>query len=495
MRYVHPRIDRHLDVFVIKPDLMGLVREITKVLSRVKGRALIFTNTRDMAEALGALLRKKSKIRFRVHHSSISRDLRIRTEEELKEGKIKTVIATSSLELGIDVGDIEHVIQINSPRRVEVALQRVGRSGHFITRVSSGTIIAMSIDDLFEALSIAMLAEKGYVEPISLMEKSYDVLAHQIIGIIRDIKFDTNSYPSVEYVFRVVRRAYPYRNLGFDEFIRVCRFLERNSRVLRIENGVLRLSRKSIKQYFENVSMIPHSPKYRVVEAATYRILGELDEQYVLNLDRGSKFILGGQCREVLKINHMAREVVVRRVSEITEPPEWIGELLPVSFMVARIVGRLRRWVFEGKIGGVRRFVRGGVLDKILDRLKSIDDVPSDKTLYVEYRVAPFQRGIIVIHSCAGDKVNRTLGVLLFRLFLEKTNIPVVEYSSDPYRIYILLYPTVISGEEVRRAVLTVFRKLREIRERGDLVGFIKDALRRNLKILAWYFSLSLIHI
>ncbi|MDI6826676.1 MAG: DEAD/DEAH box helicase [Candidatus Aenigmarchaeota archaeon] len=183
---------------------------------------LTFTNTRDFAEILTSRL-KQAYPNFPVenHHSSLSKEVRIRVENEFKNQKLKSVICTSSLELGIDIGSIDYVIQYMSPRQSSKAIQRVGRSGHELGRVSDGVIISTDIDDIFESAVVARQGMAENLEPINIHENALDVLAHQIVGISRD-KYRV----SLDEVYRIVKRAHPFRNLTREQFMSVCRQLE-----------------------------------------------------------------------------------------------------------------------------------------------------------------------------------------------------------------------------------------------------------------------------
>ncbi len=486
VRYVAPKIEKSFGMAIIRPNFRWLGRIIESILSKARGKVLVFTNTRDMAEALGNFLKRTMRHRIGIHHSSIARELRVKVEKGLKMHDIDLAVATSSLELGIDIGNIEHVVQVNSPRRVEVALQRIGRSGHFIERTSRGTILTISIDDFLEALSIALLAKEGIVEPVNLIYKSYDVLAHQVVGIVRDYKFDKGEYPALDEVYRIVRRAYPYKDLSMEEFLAVCRFLEKKSRGVRIMDGRLGLRRGSIRLYFRNLSMIPHSPKYRVIDVATKKLLGELDEKYVLELNVGDKFILGGKCREVLRVDQLDREVVVKTIKDVSSPPSWVGELLPVSYIVARKVAVLRKKIFAGEIEELRTFAYAKdirIVEKVLQGGKII---PDENVILVEYEQLPLSPSVVVMNACFGDEVNRILGMLVFRVLLEYTSLPVVGYATDPYRILIQLYSMNITDEDIRNAVIKAFRILGE--RHDDLEAFVRDTVRKDTKSLFWYF-------
>ena len=484
--YARPKLEPGSGCLIVRPNLADVISKIISILGSLREKTIIFTNTRDMAEVLAACLSRALGLKMRVHHSSVSRDIRVETENAIRVGRIRTVIATSSLELGIDIGGVEHVIQVGSPRRVEVALQRIGRSGHRVGGVSRGTIITMTPDDFLEALSIVTLAERGIVEPVNLIFGSYDVLAHQIIGIVRDFMLDGKGYPAIREIYEIVRRAYPYRDLSYESFLSVCKFLDRMSRALRIESGRLRLRRGSIKLYFENVSMIPRSSKFLVVDIASRRRIGELDEQYVLSLSPGNRFILSGRCWEVLRVDAEHREVTVKGISGLSEPPSWVGELMPVSFIVAQNVGRLRRILAQGEYAWATRYTPNWeCLEKFF---AGISEPPDDRNIVAEYDISPLVGGTIIIHSCAGDRVNRALGALIFKILLEETSLPVVEYRTDPYRIYIRVYPGVFSEDDVRSALVSAFEKIVRLRKSGMLLNSLKDSVRGDLRALSWTF-------
>ena len=495
VEYVPPSIEVLGNTIIVKPNVRELIKRLYRDIIETNGKLIIFTNTRDLAEILAALLRKQYGLNVAVHHSSIARELRISTEEHLRQGAIKVVVATSSLELGIDIGGIELVIQVFSPRRVEVMLQRIGRAGHFVEQVSRGKIYTMTIDDFFEALAITILGKRGEVEPTEVLVKSYDVLAHQIIGIIRDYKFDGREYPSVEDVYSIVTRAYPYRTLSKAEFLAVCRFISRKSRAIRIEDGVLRLGKNAIGMYFDNVSMIPITIKYRVIDIASNKQIGELDEKFVLELESGAKFILAGHGHEVINIDYLAKKVYVRRVSEISQTPSWVGELMPVPYNVARYVGMLRR-VFKHNDYESKRILYE-ILDeksaaKIHKRVKAllteIDSVPDENHMIFEYNYSMFEKGLLVVHLCAGNRINKLFSMMLFRVLLEQTNLPVLRYTSDAYRIIIELYPGIQKSKYIEDAIREALGRIREMVVKGTIRSFIRDTVKRSAGDILWYF-------
>jgi len=495
VEYIPPNIEVVGSTLIIKPNISELIKKLYEDITTTRGRLIIFTNTRDMAEVLAVLLRKQYGLNIAVHHSSISKELRISTEENLRQGKIKAVVATSSLELGIDIGGVELVIQVFSPRRIETMLQRIGRAGHFVEQVSRGKIYTMTVDDFLESLAIVMLGRKWEIEPIEVLTKSYDVLAHQIIGIIRDFKFDYGRYPTIRDVYNIVTRAYPYKTLSMAEFLAVCRFLNKSSKAIKIEEKFLKLGRNAIKMYFDNVSMIPMTIKYRVVDIVSNKQIGELDEKFALELEPGTKFVLAGQSREVISVDYAVRKVYVRQVGEISQTPSWIGELMPVPYIVAKQVGILRR-IFAHESSKFRELLRKilgndsahETYRRIREIMSNVDVIPDERHIVFEYSHSMFEKGLLVIHLCAGNKINRLFSMIFFRILLEQTNIPVLGYSSDPYRIFIELYPGIHRTELIEEAIRKALRIIESMIAQGTLEDYVRDTIKRSTGDIIWYF-------
>ncbi len=195
--------------------IMGLIKDASSTLT--------FTNTRDFAEILASRIRLvDSKFPVAIHHGSLSKEVRIKAEKDFKGQDVKSLISTSSLQLGIDIGSVDLVIQYMSPRQVSQLVQRVGRSGHQLSKVSKGIVITTDEDDIFESAVIARKSLAGEIEESEFHENSYDVLAHQLVGLT----FGAGTI-EMDKAFDIVRRAYPYKNLSHQEFLDVCKQLER----------------------------------------------------------------------------------------------------------------------------------------------------------------------------------------------------------------------------------------------------------------------------
>ena len=477
----------------IRVNIDEIAKRIAEYVRKEKGKVLVFTNTRDMAEILGLYLKKYSDFPFAIHHSSLSRDLRVKIEREFKEGNIKCVIATSSLELGIDIGEIDLVIQIMSPRRVEVALQRIGRARHKIGKTARGVIIAATMDDLFESMAVVRLISQRVIEPLPIIDKSYDVLAHQVIGIVREKYLDTGVYPRENEIYEIVRRAFPFQNLSLEEFRWLLNFLEHRCNLIMRRKGRVILRRGALRYYFENLSTIPSVLKYDVIDIEEKKKIGEVDEKFVMEMDVGDKFLLAGIPREVLEISSDRKAIFVSPISTDAIPPRWTGELLPVSYEVAQEVGNIRRLLLAGKHGEIIKQI-----DLSFDArewLKELKDIyPKEKPVLDRNSIVveiDDYKGIVIIHAPFGTNINRTLAILLASILSENPNFPLTSFDSDAYRIQFFLYNVFYLREETLiNALEEAFNTLIDYaRDIDSFKRFLIETITElKLEDLRWYF-------
>ena len=314
----------------ISPYVASSIRRIKELIDAHKS-ILLFVNTRQMAETLSSRFNLMEMNFIDVHHSSLSKETRIDVETRFKNGEIKGIVCTSSMELGIDVGAVDLVIQYGSPRQVSKLLQRVGRAGHKTYLVSKGVILA-SDEEICESAVIAKNALNYRIERSLIPEKPLDVLSHQIIGL----SMESNEV-SIEEAFSLFKKSYPYRNMSLEEFWRVLYFLE-SIKLIWINNGITyKRSKQGMFYYFENLSMIPDTKQYRVVEVGTGSSLGVLDENFIVsNIEVGGNFIVRGRTWKVLNIEEERIEVTETR--SVGAIPSWEGELIPVPLFVSRDV-------------------------------------------------------------------------------------------------------------------------------------------------------------
>jgi ATP-dependent Lhr-like helicase len=393
---------------------------------------LAFTNTRDFAEVLASRLKQVyPDTPIENHHSSLSKSVRIDVEEKFKNQQLRSIVCTSSLELGIDIGSIDFVLQYQSPRQVSKLIQRVGRSGHTLTEKSKGTIITTDIDDVFESTIIAKQGLSGKLEPIIAHEKAYDVLAGQIVGLTRD-KWDATK----EEIYKVVKRAYPYRNLTQEEFIEVCKQLNVN-RYIFLDPNKVKGSRKGLFYYFKNLSTIPDTKSYTVVNMISDEKVGSLDEEFVaLHGLTGVTFVMKGDTWRIISVE--GSKIYVEPSGETDAAiPGWEGDLMPVPYEVAQGVGRLRKMIADNLDNNpIKRIKKDYPVDdnsakrmfEIIKKQKKDGFIPTNHTALVE-----IQADNVVIHTCLGTKGNETLGRFLSAVLSEK--IGSVRLKTDPYRV------------------------------------------------------------
>lgn len=391
------------------PELAARLRTIKQM---VDGRdsVLIFTNTREWAEILASRLRLLG-LEIDIHHSSLSKEARITAENRLKTGKLKGLVCTSSLELGIDIGRIDFILQYGSPRQVGKLIQRIGRSGHSLDRISQGCILVTDLDDELESRAILNLAEKGWLEPVKPYPKAFDVLCHQLCGIL----LEHYKLPARD-AFELIRKAKPFESLGWQEFLDLCGFMQKLGYLwLNPEEDGFWLKRRkgAFDYYYSNLSTIPDVRNFRVIDLVTQQPIGTLDAEFVaLHGNPDQVIIFKGRPWRIVEIGE---KVLVEPTEDLTGAiPAWEGELIPVPKEVAEDVARIRKGL------------------KLKDQLI----IPDNRTILFEWgKESQGLRSLnfAVIHLCGGSQVNEAIGqALAFKLSQKFGSVAV---KTDPYRI------------------------------------------------------------
>lgn len=396
----------------LSPEIAARLRLLWGIIEE-HGKALIFTNTRQFAEILAHRLKAWEKP-VEVHHGSLSKEARVRAEKALREGKIQALICTSSMELGIDIGDVDVVIQYMSPRQVNRLVQRVGRARHRINEVSEGYVITSNVEDYLQSLVIAKHALEGRFEAVEPVG-GLDVLAHFIVGLLIEYKRLPREKP-----YEMARRAYVYRNLSWEDYTDTLRILE-DARLVGYdgESGLLYLRRGAFKYYYENLSTIPDEVSWRVFDAGSGHVVGRLDERFVMDLEEGMDFVMSGKSWIVLKIDDEAKLLKVRESRSLESAiPSWEGEMIPVPFGVALEVGRLKRELAfnfdraKELLDGVE--FREDELRKALEEIKG-EPFSTDRDIVIESTPKA-----LVIHADFGNRANEALGRLVHSFLISR---------------------------------------------------------------------------
>lgn len=392
---------------------------------------LVFTNTRSGTERVVYHLKKNSKFKeeeIAAHHGSLSRDIRWEVENRLKNGELRAVVSSTSLELGIDIGYIDAVVQIGSPKSVSRCVQRIGRSGHGLEDTAKGIIIGMDRDDLVECGIMLKCIRERKLDEVYIPRNCLDVLAQHIVGMALNKKW------KVEEAFSLIRRSYCYRDLPYHTFISLLHYLAGHYASLEDRNvygkiwfdedeGVFGRRGKYTKViYYLNIGTIPDEVKVDVFTTNPRRYVGNIEEDFLERLRRGDIFVLGGSTYE-FKYARGMRCFVEERKEESPTIPAWFSELLPLSYDLAIEIGKFRERIEER-----------------LKRKKSIDDIVSElpvderaKKAIIEYFEAQYRyaktipthrkiviekttdlngRRVVVFHCIFGRRVNDALSRL-----------------------------------------------------------------------------------
>lgn len=439
------------------PDVVARVRRLKEIINKYK-RVLIFTNTRPMAEILGnRLMIYDDKLRVAVHHSSIGTHYRVKIEEKFKTGDLHSIVATSSLELGIDIGDIEYVVQYGSPRQASKLIQRVGRSGHWIEVESRGEVIALDAMDLLESIAIRERIREREIEKVYPLRKPYDVLIHEIAGIL--IK---RGKISIEELYSIISNSIYYREMNLKELEGLVEFVSENLGIFRLRDGMIYIGniKKLYSYYFNNLSMIPEIKQYPVIDDLSSKIVGTLDDEFIaLNGMEGIKIILAGRPWRIIQI-YNEKVYVKPEEDPIGAVPNWIGEEIPVPHEISTLMGRILREFEE-------IYLANGDYDIAVSRLSekygiNIEDLHNALKIFKEeidsgYKIPTDERIVIekskytyLINLLGGTNVNRAIEQYLARYIEESYGIQ-LRHTSDQNRI--ILESPLLEIEMVREAL------------------------------------------
>lgn len=468
-------VSKQLDLQVVSPKPNARDRQVAQAimskpeaaafldaaLDRIKEgkQTLLFVNTRETAEVLMArirLLREKEPDlpEIVIHHGSLARDVRIQAETRFKQGHAKGLICTSSMELGIDIGDADLVVQMTSPRQVTRLVQRVGRAGHRHDLVSNGVVIAQDSDDIAEAAVIVRRTLDAHLEKFKSPRNPLDVLANQLAAMA----LEQGSLGDLE-AYALVRRAHPFRELSLADFEGVLKQIAALW-VVWYENGRFGSKKKTRDYFYQNISMIPDEATYRVTNMVTRRPIATLSEGFIASFaEPGATFIVQGHPWRIVEIDAEQLEVHVEPIKDPTGAiPSWVGEEIPIPYEVAQDVGRLRRSIRERVQSqgedAAAAWIREAYLtdaDAAWTLVESIEEqgafaLPTDEIITLEMGAM-----VCVLNACNGSQTNETLGRLLASLLTARLGMS-VGLDADAYRI-VLTLPTRVGSSTIREVL------------------------------------------
>ena len=413
---------------------------------------LIFTNTRSGTERFVYNLKKMYPMHYNnenimAHHSSLSKEVRLETENKLKEGQLKAVVSSTSLELGIDIGYIDLVVLINSPKSVARALQRIGRSGHRLHEKSRGRIIVTDRDDLVECSVLLKNAKEGKIDRISIPTNCLDVLAQHIYGMSIENPWD------IDYAYDVIKKSYCYKDLTRDDYEDVLSYmageypeLEERYVYAKIwidyENKTFGKRGKLARMlYSTNIGTIPDSSG--VLVKCDGETVGRIEEDFMERLKKGDTFVLGGN---TYRFNY-GKGMTINVTPAMGPPtiPSWFSQQLPLSFDLAMDIQRFRAHMdvkfryrrskeeimeFIHEYLYVDDFAANSIYEYFVEQFKYAK-IPSNQLLLIEYYKGFGGRRFVIFHSLFGRKVNDALSRAVAYIVAKRYNINVTISISD----------------------------------------------------------------
>ncbi len=424
---------------------------------------LIFVNTRDSAESLTSCFHLwDPEYPIGVHHGSLSKEARTEVEERFKDGELKALVCTSSMELGLDLGETDLVIQYQSPRQVTRLVQRIGRSGHSIGKTSKGIVLTTMEDDIAESTVIAERTLRRELERTDIPDKPMSVLANQLISTVHsERKLNMNLF------YKLAKRAYPFQNLLWEEYNEMVEQLA-EIRVIWKDGQDVGKRRSSLRYFYDNISMIPDEKTFLLKDISKNSVVGTLDESFVAsNIELGGVVTLQGKAWRVIDIEE--ETVLAQPVADLGQIPDWSGEDIPVPFEISQSVGELR---YKGLMD--YDFVEKGACKRFKEYLESQGDNPTstDDSIVIE-----MQGDTAIINACFGSELNETMGRLITALLSARIGESVAIHT-DPYRIMMKL-PRRIPSSMIENALTDTAPE--------HLEGILRKAIKRS-SFFRWRF-------
>ena len=430
---------------VMPTEVWDEVYDRIATLARENRTTLVFANTRRLAErAARALAERLGENEVASHHGSLSRERRFEAEQRLKSGTLTLLVATASLELGIDIGDVDLVCQLGTTRNIATFLQRVGRSGHGIEATPKGRLFPLSRDDLVECASLFDAVRRGELDTLAVPEQPLDVLAQQIVAEVSGQEWKTSE------LLALVRRAWPYRALEEGAFESVVDMLANGFTTRRGRrgafvhwdrvNGRIRARRGARMAALTNAGTIPENADYAVVLEPSGTVIGTLNEDFAIETLPGDIFQLGLHSWRILRVES-DRIRVEDAGGQPPTIPFWIGEAPARTDALSGAVSRLRETVGGLVAGepdlaaGIERAVRWAageaglpeeaarqLVDYLAAGQAALGVMPAADNLVIE-RFFDESGGMqLVIHSPLGGRINRAFGLALRKRFCRRFN-------------------------------------------------------------------------
>ena len=432
-------LNKELDLEVLSPvdnfletdsiEFWANLYELLDKLIEKNKTTLIFTNTRAATERVVHNLKEHFPSKYieniGAHHSSLSKDHRFEIEEKLRKGDLKVVVCSTSLELGIDIGYIDLVVLLSSPKSVSRAMQRIGRAGHQLHSKPKGKFIITDVDDMVESAIIARNAKDKKIDETHIPENALDVLSQHIYGMAIARIWD------IDEMFGLIKESYCYRNLTREDFLNVISYLS-GEYELKVRNVYSKIwydpetreigkrGRLARMIYMTNIGTIPDESFLSVVLRDGTNV-GKLDEGFLERMKKGDVFVLGGSKYQFMYAKGM--KVYVNSAAEKRPTiPSWFSEMLPLTFDAAMSIGEFRRLIsdmFDEKKTSkeIKEFIKKYVFgdEKIANSIYNYFEkqfkhsiIPHKNRILIE-EYYDGERNYIIFHTLFGRRINDAL--------------------------------------------------------------------------------------
>ena len=458
-------------------ELNEAMYELLDKLIEAHRTTLIFTNTRSGTERVVYHLKERWKRKYAelaetligAHHGSLSREVRLEVEERLKRGELKAVVCSTSLELGIDIGYVDLVVQLGSPKSVTRAVQRIGRSGHKFGDVAKGRIIALDRDDAIETSVMLKCAIEKKLDKFKTPKNCLDVLAQHIVGMALEKRW------KIKEALKVVRRSYCYHELSEKDFLSVLRYL--SGSYVELEDrrvyGKIWLDEKTGEFgrrgkytrviYYLNLGTIPDEVKVDVYKVPGYKYIGGIEEGFLERLKPGDIFVLGGKLYTFLYSQGMKCYVKEAPKDALPTIPSWFSEMLPLSFELAEEIRKFREKLarilsrykdFEKVVSYVLKnfpvdYNTARAICSYVMEQKMFAHVPKANEIMVEHTTDLEGRKFMVFHALFGRKVNDALSRALAMLLSSKLDCDIFTTISDNGFAFLVAKESKISAKDL----------------------------------------------
>ncbi len=468
---------------------------------------LVFTNTRSGTERVIFNLKKRFGYGddIAAHHGSLSRESRLEVEEMLKKGSLKCAVSSTSLELGVDVGSIDTVVQLGSPKSVTRAVQRIGRAGHSFKATAKGDVIVLNRDDLVECTIMLDAALKKHLDSFSVPRGPLDVLAQHIVGMSLSKKW------TIDEAYNLVRRAYSYSDLSKNDFMALINYLAGNYVGLESRRVYGKIWYDEKEQtfgkrgyntkiiYMLNLGTIPDQVACEVIVASTKKSVGSIEEEFLMKLKDDDIFTLGGKLYKFDYAKVMKCYVSTADATAPTIPP-WYSEQLPLSYELANEIGSFRlefSKVLESYISKnkIKKFMKSKELPKeaeeflsklpadenskkalfgyFMEQLLFTKYIPNKDLLVVEFTgdISSY-KFYVIFHSLYGRRVNDALSRAIAIEIGDRLDMDIGVMVNDNGFMFIFDEKPDIDGKIVNEVLSTL--------SRGSLIPLMKKNVRKT---------------